>query len=353
MKKISFLLVILLVFAMVAVGCAPSAEDTTDVDDTAADDTAADDTAADDTAADDTASDDTATDEKIVIGFSQVTLDSPFYVALMEKAVETAEAMGAELIYLDAQNDVQKQNNDIIDLISKGVDAMIINPVDADGVAPALAECESNGVPVLTVDRSVNGDYVTLVGRDNEAMGKLMGEYAVELLGGVGNAQGKILEVQGAAGGNVMMARRDGFHGPVDAEPGIEVIQSPYCDYVRSKAVTAVQDILQANPDIDLIYAHNDDMALGALQVFEDAGIEVYVLGVDGLMEAVQAIVDGRYNATTINDPGVLGKIVVESAIKVVNGETVPEYIDGGTGVIDASNAADYLNDSLTFAEIK
>lgn len=328
MKKITLILVILMACALLIAGCAQKSEEAE-------------------------AGNDSAAEDKIVIGFSQVTLDSPFYVALMDKAVETAEEMGAELIYLDAQGDVTKQNNDIIDLISKGMDVLILNPVDADGVAPALAECEKNDIPVVTVDRSVNGDYVTLVGRDNAAMGKLMGEYAVELLGGKGSATGKILEVQGAAGCNVMAARRDGFHEAVDAESGIEVIQSTYCDYTRSKAVTAVQDLLQAHPDIDLIYAHNDDMSLGALQVFEDAGKEVYVLGVDGLMEAVQAIVDGRYHATTINDPGVLGKIAIESAITIANGGTVPEYIDGGTGVIDSTNASDYLDDTKTFAEIK
>lgn len=346
MKKISLFLVVVMVFALVAVGCAPKAEEPAASEEPAAAEPAAEEPSAEEPSAEEPA-------EKITIGFSQVTLDSPFYVALMDKAEETAKAMGAELIYLDAQGDVAKQNNDIIDLISKGMDVLILNPVDADGVAPALAECEKNNVPVMTVDRSVNGDYVTLVGRDNAAMGKLMGEYAVELLGGKGKAEGKILEVQGAAGCNVMMARRDGFHEAVDAEAGLEVIQSTYCDYTRSKAVTAVQDLLQANPDIKLIYAHNDDMSLGALQVFEDAGKEVFVLGVDGLMEAVQAIADGRYNATTINDPGVLGKIAVETAIKIVNGEEVPEYIDGGTGVIEADNAADYIDDSKMFAEIK
>lgn len=346
MKKFSLLLVVIMVFALVAVGCAPKSVEP------AASEPAASESAVSEPSEEAPTSDESVVD-KITIGFSQCTLDSPFYVALMDKAVETAEAMDAELVYLDAQNDVAKQNNDIIDLISKGIDVLIINPVDADGVAPAIAECEKNSIPVMTVDRSINGNYVTLVGRDNKAMGKLMGEYAVELLGGVGKAEGKILEVQGSAGCNVMMARRDGFHEAVDAEAGLEVIQSSYCDYTRSKAVTAAQDLLQANPDIKLIYAHNDDMALGALQVFEDAGKEVFVVGVDGLMEAVQAIEDGRYNATTINDPGVLGKIAVETAIKIVNGEEVTDYIDGGTGVIDSSNASDYIDDTKIFAEIK
>lgn len=291
----------------------------------------------------------TATD-KISIGFSQCTLDSPFYVALMDAAKEEAKTHGVAFTYLDAQNDVQKQNNDIMDLINKGVDVLLINPVDPEGVTPSVESAQRAGIPIVSVDRSISGDIDSLIGRDNKVMGKVAGDLAVELLGGKGKAQGKILEVQGAAGGSVMMARRDGFHQAVDQETGITVIQSPYCDYVRSKAVKATQDIIQAHPDIDLIYAHNDDMALGALQVFEQNGKNVHVVGVDGLMEAVKAIMDGRYDGTAMNDPAVLGKLAVQTAIKLANGESVETFIDGGTGLIDSSNAAEFYNESNTFA---
>lgn len=288
--------------------------------------------------------------DKISIGFSQCTLDSPFYVALMDAAKAEAKTHGVAFTYLDAQNDVQKQNNDIMDLINKGVDVLLINPVDPEGVTPSVESAQRAGIPIVSVDRSISGDIDSLIGRDNKVMGKVAGDLAVELLGGKGKAQGKILEVQGAAGGSVMMARRDGFHQAVDQETGITVIQSPYCDYVRSKAVKATQDIIQAHPDIDLIYAHNDDMALGALQVFEQNGKNVHVVGVDGLMEAVKAIMDGRYDGTAMNDPAVLGKLAVQTAIKLANGESVETFIDGGTGLIDSSNAAEFYNESNTFA---
>lgn len=288
--------------------------------------------------------------DKISIGFSQCTLDSPFYVALMDAAKAEAKAQGVDFTYLDAQSDVQKQNNDIMDLINKGVDVLLINPVDPDGVTPSVESAKRAGIPIVSVDRSINGDIESLIGRDNKVMGKVAGDLAVELLGGKGKAQGKILEVQGAAGCTVMMARRDGFHQAVDQEAGITVIQSPYSDYVRAKAVKATQDIIQAHPDIDLIYAHNDDMALGALQVFEQSGKSVHVVGVDGLMEAVKAIMDGRYDGTAMNDPAVLGKLAVQTAIKLANGESVEKFVDGGTGLIDSSNAAKFYNEANTFA---
>ena len=286
------------------------------------------------------------------IGFSQCILDSPFYVALMDAAKEAAVSHNIDFIYLDAQNNIQKQNNDILDLINRGVSALIINPVDPDGVKPALERARRAGIPVITVDRPVNDKVDCFIGRDNRTMGKLAGEFAVNLLGGKGKAKGKILELQGDAGGSVMMARRDGFHTAVDKE-NIPVIQSPYCNYIRANAVKAAQDIIQAHPDIDLIYAHNDDMALGGLQVFEQAKKKVYVVGVDGLMEAVKAIIDGRYNGTAMNDPAVLGRKAVETAIKLKNKEKVPEYIDGGTNLIDKSNAKTFYNEKNSFAVMK
>jgi len=293
--------------------------------------------------------------KKIVIGFSQCTLQSPFYVSIMDAAKAEAEAKGAEFIYADAQNGVQKQNSDIQDMISKGVDILLVNPVQSSGVQPAMAAAKSKNIPVVAVDRNIKEGYTSFVGRDNKVMGKLAGEKAVELLGGAGKAKGKILEVQGGAGDQVMMDRRDGFHSAVDKEPGIKVIQTAYCDYERSKAVTASQDAFQANKDIDLIYAHNDDMALGALQVAKQRGLDkIKVVGVDGLMEAVKQIAAGpNYQATALNDPGYEGKLAVDTAMDILSGKTAEKFIDAKTSLVDAGSAKDYVNDSLTFAALK
>ncbi|PRR73331.1 substrate-binding domain-containing protein [Neomoorella humiferrea] len=331
MKKASLLLAAVFVF-MLAVGCGQSQKQTSSSSSPSS----------------------TSEQKKVIIGFSQVTLQSPFYVELMKAAENEAKAKGAQLIYVDAQENIQKQNNDVQDLITKGINVLLLNPVNPDGVAPALAAAEKANIPVVTVDRPTTAKVATFVGRDNKEMGRLAGKKAVELLGGAGQAKGVIVEIQGAAGDKVMMARRDGFHEIVDKEPGIKVIQSPYCDYTRSKAVKAFQDILQANPKIDLVYAHNDDMALGAVQVLEQNKITgVKVVGVDGLMEALVAIKAGKYDATVLNDPQYLGKLAVDTALGVLNGEKYPEFIDAGTGLVDKQNVDQYLNTSLTFAPSK
>ena len=302
-------------------------------------------------AAEDTAE---STDASYKIGFAQCTLASPFYVSMKDVAEEYAKELGVDLTVVSADDDVTKQNNDINDMITSGIDALIVNPINAEGIAPAIEACTNADIPVITVDRNINEGYTAYVGRDNEEMGRLVGEALVELLGGKDAAEGTILEIQGTAGDTVMMARRDGFEAAVAEAPGLEVVQSAYCDYTRSKAVTATQDLLQSNDNIVAVYGHNDDMALGASQVLQEQGVEgVAVCGVDGLMEEVMAIEAGTYSITTMNDPGSLIRAALDTTLQILNGEDYEEYVDAGTGVIDSENVADYVDESLAFAAMK
>ena len=292
----------------------------------------------------------TVTDGPLKIGFSQATQQSPFYVALTDAAKAEAQAQGDEFFYADANGDVTKQNNDVQDLITRGVNVLVINPVDPKGITPSLAAAEAAGIKVVTVDRPVESGAAAFVGRNNKAMGQLVGKAAVDTLGPAG---GKIIEIQGDAGGAVARDRHDGFQAAVSAQPNITVIDGPYCDYTRSKAVTAMQDLLQAHPDLKAVYAQNDDMALGALQVLtENHRADVKVFGVDGLMEAVRAIADGdQYIATALNDPNAEGKLAIQTAAKVARGESVPEFVDAGTGLVDKSNAPSLVGQSTFAAE--
>lgn len=287
----------------------------------------------------------------LLIGFSQATLQSPFYVQLKTGAEAAAKASGDTLIVLDANGDVNKQNNDIQDLITRGVKVLIINPVNPDAVAPALSAASDAHIPVMTVDRAIHGDVATYVGRDNETMGRIVGETMAAHLKSSPGA--KIIEIQGDAGGTVMAARRDGFNKAVQAA-GFKVVLGPYAEYVRANAVTAMQDLLQSNPDVKAIYAHNDDMALGALQVLrENNRKDVLVAGVDGLSEAVKDIADGnQYVATASNDPIRLGQVTVETAQKVAAGQKVAPFIDAGTVLIDKQSVGKFDTSGL-FARSK
>lgn len=288
------------------------------------------------------------------IGFSQVTLQSPFYVQLKEGAEAAAKASGNSLVFLDANGDVSKQNNDIQDLITQGVDAIIINPVNPDAVVPSLEAAVSAGIPVITVDRSVNGDGVTAhIGRDNKKMGQLVGEAVLAKLKADGVESAKIIEIQGDAGGAVMMDRRDGFHKALEGSEHT-IVAGPYAEYIRANAVTAMQDLLQANPDVNVVYAHNDDMALGALQVLQESGRDdVSVAGVDGLSEALKAMSSGgHYIATTLNDPKYLGDVTIQVAVQAAAKKDVPKFVDAGTEVVTKDNVNKFPHDDL-FAEYR
>ncbi|MFD1200051.1 substrate-binding domain-containing protein [Brucella gallinifaecis] len=292
--------------------------------------------------------------EGLKIGFSQVTLQSPFYVQLKEGAEAAAKASGNTLVFLDANGDVSKQNNDIQDLITQGVDAIIINPVNPDAVVPSLEAAVSAQIPVITVDRSVNGDGVSAhIGRDNKKMGQLVGEAVLAKLKADGIESAKIIEIQGDAGGAVMMDRRDGFHKAIEGSKHI-IVAGPYAEYIRANAVTAMQDLLQANPDVKVVYAHNDDMALGALQVLQETGrSDVSVAGVDGLSEALETMSKGdHYIATALNDPKYLGDVTIQVAVQAAAKKDVPKFVDAGTAVVTKENVSKFPHESL-FAEYR
>jgi len=280
----------------------------------------------------------------LLIGFSQATLQSPFYVQLKTGAEQAAAASGDKVIVLDANGDVNKQNNDLQDLITRGVKVLIINPVNPDAVAPALSAAADAHIPVMTVDRAVHGDIVTYVGRDNTEMGRIVGKALMAKL----PKGAKIIEIQGDAGGTVMQQRRDGF-GEAAKAAGAKLVLGPYAEYVRANAVTAMQDLLQANPDVKAVYAHNDDMALGALQVLRESNRnDVLVAGVDGLSEAVKEIAGGeQYVATALNDPIALGRVTIETAEKVAAGQKVPAFIDAGTALIDKPTVGQFDSTGL------
>lgn len=288
------------------------------------------------------------------IGFSQVTLQSPFYVQLKNGAEAAAKASGDTLVFLDANGDVSKQNNDIQDLITQGVNAIIINPVNPEAVAPSLEAAAAAGIPVITVDRPVKGGKVVAhVGRDNKAMGKLVGEAVVARLKADGVKNAKIIEIQGDAGGAVMMDRRDGFHDAIKGS-GNTIVEGPYAEYIRANAVTAMQDLLQANPDVKVVYAHNDDMALGALQVLkENNRNDVLIAGVDGLSEALQTMTTGKqYVATALNDPQYLGDVTIQVAREAAAKKSVPSFVDAGTALVTPENVAKFPHTGL-FAEYR
>ncbi|NGQ96712.1 ribose ABC transporter substrate-binding protein RbsB [Brevibacillus sp. SYP-B805] len=261
---------------------------------------------------------------KVTIGLAISTLNNPFFVSLKEGAEKAAKEAGADLIVVDAQDDTAKQISSVEDLIQKKVNVILINPTDSAAIATAVEAANKANIPVITVDRSAEGgQVVSHIASDNVKGGKMAGEFILEKLGGKGN----IVELQGIAGTSAARDRGKGFHEAVDNKEGLKVIASQPADFDRAKGLSVMENILQSNKDIQAVFAHNDEMALGALQAIEAAGKNILVVGFDATDDAVKAVNEGKMAATVAQKPAAIGETAVQTAMKVVKGEKVDSFI--------------------------
>jgi ribose transport system substrate-binding protein len=265
-----------------------------------------------------------AADGKVTIGLAISTLNNPFFVSLKEGAEKAAKEAGAELIVVDAQDDTAKQISGVEDLIQKKVDVILINPTDSAAISTAVESANKANIPVITVDRaSEGGQVVSHIASDNVKGGKMAGEYILNAIGGKGN----IVELQGIAGTSAARDRGKGFHEAVDNKEGVKVVASQPADFDRAKGLSVMENILQSNKDIQAVFAHNDEMALGALQAIEAAGKNIVVVGFDATDDAVKAVNEGKMAATVAQKPAAIGETAVKTAIQVTKGEKVESFI--------------------------
>src|SRR5690606_34891971 len=262
-------------------------------------------------------------DDSVTIGFSISTLNNPFFVSLKEGAEQAAEEAGAKLIVADAQDDSAKQLNDVEDLIQKKVDILLINHTDSHAVSGAEESANVAGIPVITEDReSEGGETVAHIAFDNVSGGKMTGAYVLEQLGGKSN----IVELEGIPGTSAARDRGKGFHEAVDGKPGVKVVASQPADFNRAKGLNVMENILQSHKDIQAVFAHNDEMALGALEAIKAAKKEILVVGFDAIEDAVKAVEKGDMAATIAQKPEEMGRIAAEVAVKAAKGEKVEKF---------------------------
>src|SRR5690606_1868356 len=262
-------------------------------------------------------------DDSVTIGFSISTLNNPFFVTLKEGAEKEAKEAGAELIVVDAQDDSAKQLSDVEDLIQKKVDILLINPTDSHAVSSAVESANQAGIPVITVDREAEGgETVAHIASDNVSGGKMAGEYILEQLGGKGNN----VELEGIPGTSAARDRGKGFHEAVDGKPGANVVASQPADVNRATGLHVRENILQSQKDIQSISAHNDEMALGALEAIKADKKEILVVGFDAIEDAVKAVEKGDMAATIAQKPEEMGRIAAEVAVKAAKGEKVEKF---------------------------
>ncbi|MGN7309786.1 ribose ABC transporter substrate-binding protein RbsB [Alkalicoccobacillus gibsonii] len=260
--------------------------------------------------------------EDFTVGFSVSTLNNPFFVTLEEGAEVKASELGLDLVTVDAQDDSSKQISDVEDLIQRGVDLIIINPTDSSAVTAAIEAANNADIPVITVDRGADGgEVVTHIASDNIAGGELAGELMVELVG----EGAKVAELEGIPGSSAARERGEGFNNI--AEDSLDVVAKQTANFDRAEGLTVMENILQGNSDIEGVFAHNDEMALGALEAIEAAGEDIVIIGFDATTDAVEAVGDERMAGTVAQQPTVIGYEALEAANSVLNGEDVEDFI--------------------------
>lgn len=270
----------------------------------------------------DTAKEKDASD--LVVGVSLSTLNNPFFISVKEGITDVADDKGSQVKVLDAQDDTSKQSNDVDDLIQQGVDILLINPVDSSAITPAVEAANSAGIPVIAIDRSSEGgEVVTLVASDNEEGGKMAAQYIEEISG----TKAKVAELEGIPGASATRERGKGFNDY--AKDKLDLVDKQTANFDRAEGLTVMENMLQSKPEIEAVFAQNDEMALGAIEAIEAAGKtgKIQVVGFDGTDDGLDAIEAGTLSATVAQQPEEMGKLAMQAAYDHFSGKKVEKNI--------------------------
>lgn len=259
------------------------------------------------------------------VGLAISTQNNPFFVSLKEGAQSQADKLGLKLVVVDANDDSGKQAAGVDDLLQQNIKVLLINPTDSEAAAASVNRAVKAGIPVISIDRSVKGaDVVSHVASDNVAGGKMAAEFIVSKL----PEGGEMVELEGIPGSSAARERGEGFHQVMDAQQKIKIVAKQPADFDRTKGLTVMENILQSHPNVKAVFAHNDEMALGAVKALEAANKkDVIVVGFDATDDAQAAVKAGKMAATVAQKPAKIGELGVDAAKKVIAGETVEKSI--------------------------
>jgi ribose transport system substrate-binding protein len=286
-------------------------------------------------------------DEKFQCGFSQAHNGHPWRVNQTANVRDYwAENLTDEMdmVFTDGRNRPDKQVADVEDLLARGVECLILTPVQAEPLTPIVEQAMADGVTVITLDREVNTPVTLHIGADNKLIGRMAAQYIAETLL---NGEGNIIEIQGTLGASATTDRHDDFVAELEANyPNVQVVASQTADYERADALTYMEDMIQrfGPGEFTVVYAHNDEMALGAIEALKAADrLEgVFVVGIDGQNEAFDAIAAGEMTATITYPNG--GAEGVEYANKIMSGEEVTSPLVLDSILVDPSNVEDWID---------
>lgn len=279
------------------------------------------------------------------VGFAQAENNNPWRIAETKSMQDIAKSCGWQLVVTDAGGSAAKQVADVDSMIAQKVDLIVLPPREEKPLIPAVMKAKKAGIPVILVDRNVDQkvakagrDYVTFIGSDFVDQGRRAAEWLVKATSG----KATILELEGTTGSSPANDRKKGFDAVIAKNPGMKIVASQSGDFNRDKGRQLAQSLLQAHPNTTAIYAHNDEMAVGAITALEAAGKvpgkDVLVVSIDGTKDALTAIAAGKMGATVQSSP-FFGPVTCKVAQRYAKGEKVEPWVKVEDKFYDASNA--------------
>jgi ABC-type sugar transport system substrate-binding protein len=288
-----------------------------------------------------------AAEKKLVVGFSQVGAESAWRTAETKSIQGEAAKRGVDLKFADAQGKQAQQIQALTSFIAQNVDVIVLAPVVETGWDAVLAQAKEAKIPVILVDRGVKVSddslYITLIASDFVEEGRMAAEWLAKKVNGKAN----IYELQGTTGSAPAIDRKKGFEEVLANHPGMKIIKSQSADFTRAKGKEVMEAFIKSDgKNIQAVYAHNDDMALGAIQALDEAGMnpgkDVTIISVDAVKAAFEAMVAGKLNATVECNP-LMGPLVFDTINKVRAGEKVPKFIQNKDQLFEMTNAAQVI----------
>jgi galactofuranose transport system substrate-binding protein len=268
--------------------------------------------------------------DQLTLGFAQVGAESGWRTANTKSVKESAKEAGINLKFSDAQQKQENQIKAIRSYILQRVDVIAFSPVVETGWDAVLMEAQRANIPVILTDRAVDSDsslYETFLGSDFVKEGLKAGEWLVD---NSGQEPANVVEIQGTTGSAPAIDRKEGFEKAISGAPNIEIVASQTGDFTRSGGKQVMEAFLKSEPEIDVVYAHNDDMGLGAIEAIEEAGMvpgkDIKIITVDAVKDGMKALAAGKINYIVECNP-LLGDQLMQLVKKVAAGQEVPKRV--------------------------
>jgi inositol transport system substrate-binding protein len=285
----------------------------------------------------------TQSGEKIVVGATMLSMQNEFVVNVHDEMEKKAGELGVELIVNDAQRSALKQVEQVESFIAQNVDVIILNPCEVEASSPAVEKALAANIPIINVNSATTATPTAFVGSDDVEAGRIAMRFIAEKLGGKGN----VIMLHGYMGQAAQIQREKGAKEVLKEYPDMKLIAEQTGEWDRAKSMSLMENWIQSyGSQINAVFAHNDEMGMGALKALEDAGLKskVTVVSIDAIADALQAVKNGRLDATVFQNAEEQGATAIETAVKVAKGEPYEKQVMIPFQLVTKENIAEFLN---------